>query len=333
MRWLQAFLFSLVLLLATNAVANAQSQEEFKKAIEKNANQLKNMKVGFQDDEPEDYINKDDTSIFVYNKEFAERFGLDPKKAEDLDKGLYAVELVIKKTKFFPMGSVQGYFQVKKMTPAKYQIIDNSIPAIEILFENAKEPLPMGFHYDCYLNLYVDSSLPILYPRDSKVGDGDNAYSIAHSAWLPVFKRQVNKEKPATDPNAEREGFLNSYLYKAFLSSMQFRKGKPIDDKFDGNPLVYDRYYKNLDYGINYISLGPILSCENLRKQYHPLLHEDTMIFLEKTNGKNYEDKGYVYDSKNNIDLGDFIYFRLPQTIVGSKKIKDAFHREEHMHD
>lgn len=333
MRWLQHIFLGLTLFLTSITVANAQSQEEFKKAIEKNADQLKNMKVGIQDAEPEDYINKDDTSIFVYNKEFAERFGLDPKKAEDLDKGLYAVELVIKKTKFFPMGSVEGYFQVKKMNSAKYQIIDNSIPAIEILFENAKEPLPMGFHYDCYINLYVDSSLPILYPRDSKAGDGDNAYNIAHSAWQPVFKRQVNKERPVTDPNAEREGFLNSYLYKAFLSSMQFMNGKPIDNTFGGNPLVYDRYYKNLDYGINYISLGPILSCEDLRKQYHPILHENTMVLLEKMGGKNYEDKGYVYDSKDNISLNDFVYFRLPKTIVGSNKIKDAFHREEHMYD
>jgi len=69
-------------------------------------------------------------SLLVYNKAFAERFGLDEKKAIPLSKGLLAMQVIVEKSPKYPPFSTFGNDNV----------------------------------YDCHLNLFVDSHLAIRYP-------------------------------------------------------------------------------------------------------------------------------------------------------------------------
>ena len=274
-------------------------------------------------DVPLDYTDKDDVRIFIYNPVFADRFGLDPKKAEPLDKGLYAIELVIKKTKFFYSGTVEDYFNVNSMTPAKYKIVTESIPALEILFAHNKKLLPVSFHYDCYLNLYVDSSLPIFYPQNGVVSDLINSWRVLDRAVYPILKNQVSMRKDVKSPDEDRENFQESFQYKSFLSSFSFNgHEKPLQDRFSGNPVDYANYYRNFEYGISYISLGPILGCDYLAKQNHPLLKQNTAILIENTSGKNYQLKNEGYSYRDDMDLNDFVLLKYQNLLCNLKRLK-----------
>lgn len=298
-------------------------------ALKLTPEQLNQVVPILAEDVPLDYTDKDDTNIFIYNAMFADRFGLDPKKAQPLDKGLYAIELAIKKTKFFYSGTVEDYFNVRSMTPAKYKIVTESIPALEILFANKKEPLPVSFHYDCYLNLYVDSSLPILYPQNGVVADFINSSRVLDKAVYPILKRQVGIRRDIKNPDEEREDFLKSFQYKSFLSSLSFNgHEKPLQDTFGGNPVDYVHYYRNFEYGMSYISLGPIIGCHDLAMQNHPLLKQNTVVLIENTTGRNYQLKNEGYFSRNGMDLNDFILFKIPTSIMQSKAFKAATKRE-----
>lgn len=340
---MQKFILILVLLLlAATCMAENQPSLPPDKVVVKlgqhikaTPEQLEHMVAVIPRDLPQDYTDKDDTKVFVYNQAIAERFGLDPKKAELLDKGLYAIELVIKKTKFFYSGTVEKYFNLHDITPAQHQLIRESIPALEILFAHAKESLPISFHNECYLNLYVDSSLPILYPQDGEVGDFINAARVIDRAYYPILNQQINPAKEIKNPNAEKENFLNHYGSKVFLSSFAINhKGAPLDkDPVSGNPVYYRYYYKNFIYGMSYISLGPISDCKYLIQQHHPLLQEKTFVLLEKKIDKDYDYPGMSYSVRPDLNLDDFFYFKLPETIMSSKVLKAAWDREYHYYD
>jgi len=107
--------------------------------------------------------------VLVYNKEFAKRFGLDPAKAMELDKGLYGISMVFKKryslrldTKKDPLmleyhldrltrsdwnqiSPVSGFYSKDKLT---------DFLLFPILFNHT---IPFNVYYDCYLNFYFDS--------------------------------------------------------------------------------------------------------------------------------------------------------------------------------
>ena len=324
-----------IMLLINPAYAAFQSPEQFKKAIANNAETLKNMQINILNDDPS-YEYKDENSIFLYSKNFAERFNLDPKKTEVLDENLYAIELVIKKSKFFYSGSIQDYFNIKNLTYTQHEIIKKAIPAIEILYQTAPQPPPVAFHYDCYLNLYADSSLPILYPGDGEMNDHDAYYEIMKRSWLPVNKNMIEplklNEPEKEDFNKEKLKFLKDYSYKAFLSSNVFGKnGNPDSFKILGYPVRYYRYLKDWAPNINYISLGPIIDCKNLNKKFNSLFNNKPLILLERIGGKNYEKNGYSYFENDNLMLTDFIYIKLPNVIFGTKYLTDVMHIKNHV--
>lgn len=325
-------LLIITLLIANPAYAKLQSPQEFKQAIETNAKTLKNMQLNITADDP-NYEYKDEYSTFFYNRDFAQRFNLDPNKIENLDKGLYALELVVKKSKFFYSGSIEDYFNIKNLTYTQYEIIKKAIPAIEILYQTAKQPPPIAFHYDCYLNLFVDSSLPILYPGDGEMNDHDAHYEIMKRSWLPVNKKMIKPlsltETGKEDSDKEKLNFLKDYSYKAFLSSNIFGKnGDPESLKMLGYPVRYYRHLKDWASNINYISLGPIISCKNLDKKFNPLFSDKPLILLERIGGKDYEKKGYSYFENNNLMLTDFVYLKLPTSMFGTKYLRDIIHKE-----
>ncbi len=86
--------------------------------------------------------------FLVYNREFAQRFGLNPSKSVPLSKGLYAIEVTL----------------------------DKSPNQNEILL------------YDCHLNLYVSSRLNIKYPGTSALNSRNENFDIIYSATAPLPK-------------------------------------------------------------------------------------------------------------------------------------------------
>src|SRR6185312_13203377 len=103
-------------------------------------------------------------TVFVYNKDFAHRFGLDESKAIDLDPNLYAIALTFKKSYSFMYDQTDPFvlrYHLNHLTAEQGEMVNSHLAVYPILFPQQKKPL--FFSYQCYLNLYFKSSSPILH--------------------------------------------------------------------------------------------------------------------------------------------------------------------------
>ncbi len=157
-------------------------------------------------------------TVLVYNSEFARRLGLNPKKAIQLDPGLYAVAFVVRRrsdlTDYNPDGIPDFWWNHMKLNVDETQtMMDESKDeqnAYSILLQQLFPNEPREDGYECFLNLYLNES----EPKVQKIAWGKpdlwwNWKNDPFSAYDPIFSEfhwYVNTNKKLSDPN----------LYKVF---------------------------------------------------------------------------------------------------------------------
>src|SRR3990167_7737103 len=114
-------------------------------------------------------------------------------RIEDSDKDNYKNEatyfskydLKLSKKWFFEPGIIQTLFPDRIFTKEQEKEINEAIPALEIIYFK-KQKLPLHYHYDCYINLYLDHRLSIDYPEDAQEGQGGFAKYVLKEGLEPI---------------------------------------------------------------------------------------------------------------------------------------------------
>lgn len=249
----------------------------------------------------------DDTYYeLIYSPAFAKRFGLNEKKAEVLPPGVEAVELEVRKEKFFPPGAAEKFFG-RSFTAEEKAIINKAVPLFQVLYTH--KWVPYDYHYDCYLNLYVKGNLKLAYPDDGDMGSKALSQKIDQVAAIPILANQTQPSKwrpPSYLP------FAANYDYKAFIVTSH----GPMT-------MSYTSYFKQVIYDMTYIRLGPDKRCEALAKG---LNKGKIILLLEKAGGTDYQPQ----DGKRvkSLETSDFYRISLPQGIITSPLLKKTLHYE-----
>lgn len=246
---------------------------------------------------------------FVYSSTFAKYLGISIEKALTLSPGVYAIELEVKKEKFFPQGVAEKFFARPAFTDEEKRLIDKGVSAFQILY--LPEKVPYAYYYDCYLNLYVDNSLAIAYPDNGDLGDRELSAQLDQEAFAPILAQQ---KPPKVWQPPKHPDFAVNYNYKVF-----------IPNKAGFSMLPYSLYLKKSFYGMTYIRLGPDKHCQGLAQG---LKNFPVQLWVEKAQGQDYQPT----DNKpvSNLAKEDFYQFVIPKKILESTILVNALRYEQH---
>lgn len=291
----------------------------------------------------------DKQSLLIYSPGFAKRFNLDLSQAETLGNGLYAMELIIEKEKGSDTfwSDYPNYDQLTEHLPIEgEEVIPHNREAIDLIAPHGRSA-NRPFHFNCYLNLYLDSELPISYAYDSKIMEAyspldSHCYMDKHgSSPNDIYNRmsalfRFLRDRPGfvwpsdkafgVYPTEYQDEFgiyqhvaQNDMRYKVYFTDrLSTNKFWPVQSTF--YPAIIRQYKKNFVPGVNYLSLGPFFSCDKIA---HAL--PQGYILLEKRSGAYY---GPYFETRN-LDLKDFYYFKLPKKLLEWPALQLAVKRED----
>ena len=241
-----------------------------------------------QDSDKDNYKNEG-TYFSKYDLKFSKKYHLSPKYTENLTPGLLAIEIVLSKKRFFEPGIIQILFPDRIFTKEQEKEINEAIPALEIIFfKNQK--LPLHYHYDCYINLYLDHDLSIDYPEDATEGQGDFAKYVLRDGLEPIKQMLFEQNREEVYPlllKKQDDEIDEHFSHRAFLVNR-----KDIANRKKYIDFIFDRYQNNFYQKIDFIALGPDDHCQCFSK-----IKSDELVLIKKKDSNQF----YVFEIPDSV--------------------------------
>jgi len=241
------------------------------------------------EDSDKDNYKNEATYFSKYDLKFSKKYHLSPKYTENLTPGLLVMEIVLSKKRFFEPGIIQTLFPDRIFTKEQEKEINEAIPALEIIYFK-KQKLPLHYHYDCYINLYLDHRLSIDYPEDAPEGQGGFAKYVLKEGLEPIKQTlfEQNREEAYSLLLKKQANEIDEHFsHRAFLINR-----KDIMNRKQYIDLIVDHYQKNLYQNIDFVELGPDDHCQHFSK-----IKSDELVLIKKKNANQF----YVFEIPNSI--------------------------------
>jgi hypothetical protein len=269
--------------------------------------------------------------VVVYSKAFAERIGLNPAGATQLDPGLYAIVLTFKKRYGLDISPTNPFIKrhhLDELTPQDSKILAKHLSIFPLLFKYERPPLIV--HYDCYIHLYIkndDKRLQNIDVPKQRMWDNETEDKIIHQIIDPIDQRQImpiqSDDLTLAKGQQKPYSLLDYYIaYQhltlplALLAVKQIQLSNP--DYLNQYNLTLDSYFYDFISGITYLSFKEPI-CANLVNSN--VQKEAAALWIEKKTGPNPDSLRSVEDLQK-LKTDDFYQFQLPAEITESTALK-----------
>ena len=201
----------------------------------------------FKADSDNDFYQDNDVYVFRYTVAFASALHFPKKYIASLSPNLLAIEVRATKNRFLKKQDWVALFPGRVFTDEQQEQVNEVIPALEVIYRHKKK-LPVYYHQDCYITLYVPSQLDVNYPEQTQTARVSETDSVVDKALAPIGRMLAAQGRTST--------------YDALLAV----KKNEIKRQYQQPPaLPIVGYRRNVFPGVNAIQLGPDVDCEVVR--------------------------------------------------------------------